>query len=335
MRKLAFVLLLAAACGKNPGTGDDTMSPDADMTGSNTGTAAFEITSTDLVVPHGTGNEVTKCFYFHTSNTTDVAIDKWVSHMTPGSHHMIMFLNPGGSQPADGTIDDQCGVGAGNISQGAPVWTYATQTADQTQLLPTDDGAGKPLAQKIPPHTAGYLQMHYLNATDADITVHVDLKAYALDAATAYTQTDAYVTYNNDISIPANAVGFKVSATCNVPTGAKFWTMSTHAHKQEVRTEVMDATSLVFESGLNATTNPNSDWEHPGVKDWSAPQFFTFASNKLTWSCTYDNTGDNKNTTVVAGQSAQTNEMCMATGYYFPAQGPKFNVQYNGNCISL
>ena len=52
----------------------------------------------------------------------------------------------------------------------------------------------------------------------------------------------------------------------------------------------------------------------------------------LTWQCTYDNTGSNG---VVSGPSAQTNEMCMATGYYFPATGPKFEYVTGGNCYGL
>ena len=52
MRKLAFVLIAAAACGKSPSIGDDTMQPDADNNGS-AGAAAFEIKSTDILLPHG------------------------------------------------------------------------------------------------------------------------------------------------------------------------------------------------------------------------------------------------------------------------------------------
>jgi len=271
------------------------------------------------------GQEVTYCYYFHTSNTQTVAINKWVSAMTPGSHHMIMFLNPGGSQPADGTVDQNCGVGGGGGAN-VPVWTYATQTPTQEEDLPDDDGAGKPLAQNIAPNSAGYFQMHYLNATQAALMVHVDLKAYALPAGTSYTQTEAYVTYNNDISIGPGATGVKVTASCPVPSGVKFWTMSTHSHKQSVGTQVLDGASMLFSA---------TDWEHPGSQDWSAPSFYTFTTPMLTWSCTYDNTGSNKGSTVVAGSSAQTNEMCMATGYYFPATAPKFEYVTGGHCYGL
>lgn len=320
---LAFVLVLAAACGKDPASmGDDTMMPDGSTgsNGSNDPAAAFEIQSTDILLPAGA--EFTKCFYFHTPNTDTVAINKWVSDMTPGSHHMIMFLNPGGSQPADGTIDDNCGIGG---TSNIPVWTFATQTEHLEEDLPADDGAGKPLAQNIPANTAGFFQMHYLNASDTDKMVHVDLKAYALDPGTQYTQTDAYITYIYNFTVPAGATGYQINGSCSVPNGAKFWTVSSHSHKHSTDVVINDGSSMVLDS---------TDWEHPAVKDWTGSPYYQFASNKVNWTCTYDNPG---NTAVPEGQSAQTNEMCMMTGYYFPATGPKFNVTQNGagTCLSL
>jgi hypothetical protein len=55
----------------------------------------FTITSSPLQLEPG--QEVTKCFYFTMPNTETVSIAKWVSDMTPGSHHMIMFLRHAGA----------------------------------------------------------------------------------------------------------------------------------------------------------------------------------------------------------------------------------------------
>ena len=77
--------------------------------------------------------------------------------------------------------------------------------------------------------------------------------------------------------------------------------------------------------------------------------FYTFTTPNLTWTCNYANDApppycsdggspascSNANTTVMSGQSAVTDEMCMATGYFFPSTGPKFEVNYNGSCLSL
>ena len=173
--------------------------------------------------------------------------------------------------------------------------------------------------------------MHYLNSTDGPLTVHVKLSAYAMADNTPYTETDAYVTYNQDISIPMHSTGTDVTATCPTPAGAKFWTMSTHSHKQSVETKVTDGATMVVDS---------TDWEHPTVTNWNTGAFFTYASNTVTWTCHYKNDGgtavpDNSGSIIHAGPHATTDEMCMATGYFFPATGPKFYVQYGGNCIAV
>jgi hypothetical protein len=333
---LALVLIAGCKAGSmtTPPNGVDAASqPDAP--GVPPGDTGFEIVSKDAMLMPGT--QVTYCYHFHTPNTAEVAVNKWVSDMTPGSHHAILFMMPGGSDVPDGTLDTaQCGAST------TAAWTYATQTEHNEMDLPADDGTGKPLAQKIPANTAAVLQLHYVNASDNVLMAHIDLKAYGLAAGTPYTQTDPYVTYQYQINIAAGATGVVVPGSCAVPTGAKFWLLTTHTHKQGVDTKIMDGSNMLFES---------ADWEHPGAVTYMTPdKFYTF-SGPLKWSCTYDNnapppycdtagspqdTCSNADRPVAQGQSAISNEMCMASGYYFPAQGPKIMVALGPNsCMSF
>jgi copper type II ascorbate-dependent monooxygenase-like protein len=311
--RTSFVLITAltvAACGGSGGPnppGDD--QPDAAVLPNGRG---FIIQIPDIDITPG--QEITYCYYFRTPNTETLAIKHWTSQMTPGSHHMIYYQT--GTQDAGpvGTYDTACKmVGA--------VWTYAAQTATADLQLPTDDGTNKPLAQEIPPNTGGYFQMHYLNATDAPLKAHVKLTAEALEASVPYTKTAAYVTYQGLINIPPQSTGVTVTGTCKTPANTKFWMMSTHAHKQAVHTQVTDASTMVFQS---------NDWEHPGAASFAAPTFYSFSTNQLTYSCTYDNPTLR---TITQGQSAQTNEMCMASGYFFPASSPQFGYS-NGAGVS-
>jgi len=297
-----FVLMSVAACTSD---GEEVLTASE---------PAFEIASAPITLQPG--EETTKCFYFTTPNSEMVAINKWVSDMTPGSHHMIMFRTLVGTQPPDGTVDNCSG-------RGAPI--YGTQLAHDEKIFPTDDGFGKPLAQEIPATVQGYFQMHYLNTTDEVLIASVTLKAYPLVGGKLYTKTDIFATYNNDIEIAPGATNVTVTATCDVTLG-KFWEMSSHSHKQSIATVVMEDTTEVFAS---------TDWEHPGTRNWSAPTFYSFETGKLTWSCTYNNTGDNATRTVTSGSSAQTDEMCMATGYYFPAVGPRGCIRDNAQCRCL
>ena len=277
----------------------------------------FQIVSKDVTIPPG--EEHTYCYYFRTPNTEPMVIKSWHSVMEPGSHHMIMFTTGQTDKMPPGTVSEaDCGLTAQGTS--VPVWTFAAQNADTTVDLPTDDGAGKPLGQEIPANTAGFFQMHYLNTTDAPLVVHVTLNATAYDAGAAYTRTEAFITYNSNISIDPGATGVVAAATCGpLPAGAKFWLLSTHAHKQAVKTEVVNGpangTDVAFSS---------MDWEHPGAMMFASAPFYSFSSGQFTYRCTYDNTGDNAARTVTDGNSAATDEMCMGTGYYFPATKPLF-----------
>ena len=307
----AFVLVTAlAACkggdtGTGGGGGDDTTMPDAAVL--QPPTRGFQIVSPEITIT--AGQEITYCYYFKTPNTDLMVIKKWESHMEPGSHHMILFTTPTEVQPAGTISSTTCGIG-GSSAQNIPAWMYGAQTADATLALPADDGAGKPLGQEIPPGTPAYIQMHYVNSQDVDIKVHVTVNAEAYDVGAAYTKTAPYITFNPNITIGPGATGVVISQTCSTPANTKFWEMSTHSHKQSVKTEVKAGTDSVFSS---------VDWEHPGAKFWMNTPFYTFPTNQLTYSCTYNNTGTNAARTIHTGDSAVTDEMCMATGYYFPA----------------
>ncbi|MDQ3297489.1 MAG: hypothetical protein M3619_12945 [Myxococcota bacterium] len=296
--------LLVAACG---GGGEDD-------------TLAFSYESSSFMLQPG--QEEIYCTYFHTSNTAPVAINQWEIEMTqPGIHHMIFFT--GGREHADGIdMTNTCGLDLDNLGANR-AWILSSANGRTVQNLPLDDGAGKPLAQLIQPNTLGVFQTHYINATDNPIEVKSSLKAFGIAPGTPYTQTDVFVTYNEAISVPPNAVNDVEAASCNVPQG-KYWHLSTHSHKQTKRAEIKDGDTTLFET---------TDYDHPGERVFESP-FYTFNSGKMTWACTYTNDGDNANREVNAGESAVADEMCMGLAYYFPSTGPKFCThKSDGTCL--
>lgn len=329
---LACVLLSSSlvACGSsgNGPIGDDDVPADSNPDLPPPPDRGFRVVSPDITIEPG--QEITYCYYFRTPNTEKLAIKQWKSDMTPGSHHMIMYTTQSDAQPV-GTVSSQdCGLGTGG-SLNIPAWTYSAQTPTAEISFPTDDGAGKPLAQEIAPNTPAFFQMHYLNATDQPIQAHVTLDAYALEASASYTQTSPFITFAGDLSIPPGATNFVEARGATPAAGTKFWMMSTHSHKQSVKTRVLDGTTEVFTS---------TDWEHPGASTFMTPtEFYTFQTGKLTYECTYDNTGSNANRTVKTGDSAEFDEMCMASGYAFPAATARFcygtKGNANGTCFSL
>jgi hypothetical protein len=272
---------------------------------------AFTIVTPDVTLqPTSTA---TYCYYFHAPNASALAIKKWTSDMTSGTHHLIVYAGSAG-QPADGLSTDACGFGVGTTLN---PWLYVSHTAHGELALPADDGTGKPLGMAVAAGQPMFIQIYFVNTTAASVAAHVTLNGYAHPAGATYTQTDAFVTYNSMITIPPGATNVIASKTCNVPTGVKFWRMSTESHMQSTATDLKDGTSVLF-MGTN--------WENPGAMTWSAAPFYQFTAAAMTYECTYSNTGSNVNSTIHSGPSYDTNEVCMGIGYFFPSTGPKFCV---------
>lgn len=337
MRTLAFVLLAPAmciACAASPTSphgddGDDDGSgsgdPDPGQTGLEPPAHGFQIKSPTIDIKPGT--EVTYCYYFQTPNTSDVSIKRWVSKMTPGSHHLILYLTPTSQQPPGTMSTDVCGIS--NRTTGGPVWTYSAQSVDAEASLPPDDGTGNPVGQRIPAGQFGFLQMHYLNSSDNTIRAHVELNAYAHDDGVVPTPAAPFVTYKFGFTLkpgsPALPASSMVNDSCTVPMEngkqPKFYVMSTHTHKQGVHTFIKDGATTVFDS---------TSWEHPGAATWNAAPFYTFTSGKLTYQCEYLNP---TTATIYEGDSAKDNEMCMAIGYYFPSPAGTGHFCLNGGLV--
>lgn len=315
-------MLAAGACGTDPSVGGDDGGGGGGGGGSGSGggdlmppARGFQLKSPDITIQPG--QEITYCWYFKTPNTEAFSIKRWQSKMSGGSHHLILYFTNSLSQPEGTVSSSNCGAAGG--ASGAPAWVYAAQNSEQDLALPTDDGTGKPLGMDVAPSQPGFLQLHYYNASDETLTVHATINAEAHDVGVAATKTFAYVTFAGDIKIDPMQQGKVVTHTCPLASNQKVWLMSTHAHKQAVHTEVRDGSSVVFAS---------DDWEHPGAKAWMTNPFYTFASGQLTYECTYNNP---TNRTITTGDSAATDEMCMASGYVFPAT--KATICYNNNIV--
>jgi hypothetical protein len=294
---------------------------------------AFEIVTTDVTIAPGAQDMY--CYHFHTPAHAG-PISRWVTDMNPGLEHAFVFIDTDPQPPPDGISPGDCS----SSNRGTSYLIYATDIAHQETDLPSDDGSGVPLAQNIPPNTPGFIMLDYRNATTQPLVAHLDLQAYPPPPGSPFTQTDSYLAYLYNISIGPGATNVVTSASCPLPSGVKFWSMSTHTNKQSIATQVSDGANAIFTS---------TDWQHPAAMTWSTAPFYSFASPQLTWQCTYNNNApppycdqstdraacSNADTTVVQGASPVTSEMCIAYGFFFPSTGPVFEVGLNGNCVQL
>jgi hypothetical protein len=243
----------------------------------------------------------------------DIQVGGFQSWMSEGSsHHFILYK--GGTAPSDGSC-----------TLGANTWIYASSTPGQviTENMPPNVGL------QIASGTQLILNMHFINP--GTTTLYPKIKVNLLFAKNVEYQAGTMVSFNAQIDVPAaTAAGpgtQTVNGTCTAPTGAKFFTMSTHTHKHATAAWVdyvhNGVSQEIVHTGTDSTypadqeVGSGLDWEHPGVGLWVTPNFLTVSSgDSFTYHCSYSNTGS---TAVTVGETAASNEMCMAVGYYFPA----------------
>jgi hypothetical protein len=303
----------ATGCGQGSGctAGDaaPTLSPDE---GIQIATPANKI----VVQP---GQEVFMCYYRTLPDSAPIDVGGFESWMTPGSsHHFIAYQvgtgTSGGrfgqtfpAQP-DGTLQS-CQFGGGT-------WLYATSVAGEVIRMDFPEAVGLPMAA----HSQIMLNMHFINpgSTPAYPQVTLDI----LFAKNVQYKAAAMVSFNVGINIPAATASGPgtqtVSGTCQAPVGSKFFALTTHTHKRGVDTKVD-----FIRGGQKTNIVETTDWEHPDVALWKAPEFLTTGpGDSFDYSCSYVNMDP---TAVTVGDTNAHNEMCMAIGYYFPAGSASCN----------
>jgi hypothetical protein len=236
------------------------------------------------------------------------------------SHHFILYKGGIAASP-----NGQCGGTMSNFTGLGGAWLYASSTPGQVITENMPEGVGISIANG----TQLVLNMHFINTTSQPLAAK--LKLNLLDAKNVMYQAGSMISFNVQINVPAASASGPgtqtVNGTCNAPVGAKFFMMSTHTHKNATAAWVEfvhnGQTSEIVHTGPTSTypadQEPMSgtDWEHPGVGWWSAPNYLTVGQgDSFNYHCSYKNTGS---TAITVGETAAYNEMCMAVGYYFPA----------------
>jgi len=288
--------------------------PDCTSIG-NTGCPGFTIeTPAQEIAP---GEEVTFCYYFRAPNAAAIGIGRFASTFDPVIANVVVYTTfdslgqPKDLQPPGTMSSTGCGFGFGGSDRTDRI--YSTHEPVESLRMPDDDGAGNPVALELLANAAGFIEMHYLNTSDAPIiAAPVRLSANGLATGVAYTKTATFTTYKGTISLPPLSVS-SVSDSCAVPDSVKFWWFSTHTHRHATLAKVGKGAQTIV------TT---TDWEHPAIANFSTSPFYPFTMGEtLTYACDYAN---DTNNTIHAGDSYQTDENCVAIGYFFPAVKARF-----------
>jgi hypothetical protein len=273
---------------------------------------SFQVETPEIAVPAiGGGGDDTFCYHFRTPNTQTAGIRRWSSVGPAGTAYVVLFTAPQDVRPPGTLSPGNCMFQGSALEPGS--WVYDGRGASAELVMPGDDGAGKPVAMEIAPNTPAYLVVRFLRGPNP-IQGKVTLTAEALAAGVAYTTTHTLTTFNSQISIPPLSTGDVESFTCDTPADATFWRLSTFTHGFATRSEIKDGPSVVFET---------TDFRQPGAATFGPPGFFTFSTDELTYTCTYDNLA---NRTIQTGIRDDLDELCVAVTHVFPATRSRFCV---------
>lgn len=250
----------------------------------------YQMSMTAVDVPAGT--EIYKCQDFDNPFGKDVAILQSQSIMVKGAHHFAAFRISG--LTAAPMMD--CPAGGFEAHE----FIHASQQLDQTTTYPAGVGRFLPATDGI------RLMVHFLNATGA--TVHVPPTSFSMHYVDAdQVQYKAAAVFLNNLGVKA-------------PPGQSTATKS-YALQSDIR--LLLAVSHMHEHGVNFTSSTDDGRKIYDSTQWSEPTAASFAppidiasGTSITWTCSFQNdTGQ----TLVFGQSAVQNEMCIFNGVYYPS----------------
>jgi hypothetical protein len=243
------------------------------------------------------GEEQINCYYVP-ADGIERYVSKFTVDMNAGSHHLVVFrINESISGPMPATGPTTCSQV--EIPNGLDGMLPGSQQLHSELPLP----AG--VAMKIEKYHGLYFQSHYINATNAPITTNVTYKLNTVDGATV-TQTAGMVFYSNfNLDIP---VGMSTAMqTKNAPKDLNLLSATGHMHMH----------GLTFDATVGGQNVYHTDnWDEPNGALFPAPGFAVTQGTPITWQCAYNNTTGG---TLVFGNSASKNEMCIFAAIYYPA----------------
>jgi hypothetical protein len=264
----------------------------------------------DLNVPAGV--EFLKCIYAAVpSNRGVIAVPSAESHYTPGSHHMLAYRTDLTSIPSSQTGVFDCEDGSfsqdGSWMQHNRGSYYEAQQPDSRRDLPEG------VAHKFQPGEVVIIQSHYVNTTAKDIAAHIVFTLHTMDPAMVKYEASTILWSNLNINIAPHSKA-RVTMTCPIMADMIPALLWSHMHSRAVN--FVATTDDSAAAAALGTLYTEKDWSEPQPREYpSNPPVTLHAGTNVTFSCDYQNDTD---ATFTYGNSAQTNEMCILHGMYYP-----------------
>lgn len=238
------------------------------------------------------------------------------------SHHVIIYRHTSGTPTLNDTPKN-CPplnlLAGGSIKVPMFIGESADDNQNQIQLPPG-------IAYHLQGNDYYTIEAHLLNATPSEATADAEVQLTPADPGAKVTYADMLFFSNQraiDKSYDGKSAGLPPGkqttidpAFSTVAEGLNVFGITTHQHRLG-KSVVVAKSTAADKPGTELFTNTN--WSHPELFRLPDDKPLTFQKGEgLRWVCSYDNTSTRY---VRFGQSAETDEMCIIWGYYYPAIG--------------
>jgi hypothetical protein len=317
-RLLGSTALLLGLCACNGttaegGGGAGTTGPGTTGPGTTTSTptgttstasgATVTLTMDSFTVPPG--GEVYYCQNFaNPFGGVDANVQEFESHMAVGSHHMLLFYEPGVT--TNGALETCSGL------EFAPT-PYASQTPDDVTPFP----AG--VAALIPGTDGLRIQSHYLNTTTSTIDAHVEVIFHVAEPGTVQYNAGVLFLVDTMINVPPESKAVD-GMSCTLPQDMNIIRAASHMHQHGTN----------FVADLSGTQlYQTTTWTEPMPEAFTPPTVGKMGDT-VNFACSFTN---NTASPLTFGESALTNEMCIFIASFYPTPPGVATIGGNG-CTS-
>jgi hypothetical protein len=235
------------------------------------------------------GEEVYRCQNFANPLGADIEVQEWESDMTQGSHHLLVFYEPNAQNSAVASC-------SGLEFASGP---YGAQTPRAKVTYP----AG--VAAVVKANQGLRFASHYLNASPNPVDAVVRVVLRKAQPGSVQHRAGVFFFNNLNIFLQANPNPQTLTKTCKVPRDVYFLYSTGHMHKR--------GKNLTAKIG-NMTIYSTNSWDFAPFEE-HAPPLFLPQGTDVTFTCTVLNTDV---PLLTFGDSADTNEMCIYDGQFYP-----------------
>jgi hypothetical protein len=259
------------------------------------------------------GVETTQCIVVPLGNTQDVVMNGYDVNLTPGSHHLIVYMTSSSVQ----TDPVNCSPFTG-LALGTDLPIAFAGKEQVSWSFPTAIGVAIPANQNIK------IEAHYINTTANDLQGVGNVVLHTTPQATAPAYQPAgfafYGTFN--INIPPNSSYSTGPLFQAGQAGTTLISVFTHEHRLGTEAQIWESAQA---GDMSNRVVDDKDWSNPTWRQID-PQFPFNGTSGLTFQCDWTNTTDQ---TITFGESA-LDEMCFVGGYFYPGTGLDFCA--DGSC---